>query len=168
MDQRLYLPTFEGVEGGRTHATLPPATCHLGPIVMQSCSAACSHHAEYNVPSAELLPSVYILSVVGTGRGCVILDVIMHHGPQDGRYSGHNAMSGCSNLPTSIRTPRLLGQPGLLSFWFSLGFYYCTFRFVFGRKNMENESIYYIRNLYIWAQSAEHYNQMVRDQLLRP
>ena len=93
-----------------------------------------------------MLPSVYILSVVGTGRGCVILDVIMHHGPQDGRYSGHNAMSGCSNLPTSIRTPRLLGQPGLLSFWFSLGFYYCTFRFVFGRKNMENESIYYIRN----------------------
>ena len=53
VDQRLYLPTFEGVEGGRTHATLPPATCHLGPIVMQSCSAACSHHAEYNVPSAE-------------------------------------------------------------------------------------------------------------------
>ena len=59
--------------------------------------------------------AVYILSVVGTGRGCVILDVIMHHGPQDGRYSGHNAMSGCSNLPTSIRT-QLLGQPSLLSF----------------------------------------------------
>ena len=76
--------------------------------------------------------AVYILSVVGTGRGCVILDVIMHHGPQDGRYSGHNAMSGCSNLPTSIRT-QLLGQPSLLSFWFSLGFYYCTFRCLEGR-----------------------------------
>ena len=80
----------------------------------------------------------------------------MHHGPQDGRYSGHNAMSGCSNLPTSIRTPRLLGQPGLLSFWFSLGFYYCTFRFVFGRKNMENESIYHIRNLsYIFEHNLQ-------------
>ena len=152
----LFLLTFEGVEG---------ATWHPGPelqhaVIMRNIMCKC----------AGRWVGGFSTHFISSGHWPWLCNFRCYYAPWATRWEiqrpSHNAMSGCSNLPTSIRTPQLLGQPGLLSFWFSLGFY-DTLGFVFGMKKMENESLCMLcRNLHIWAK--EQYNQMVGDQLLRP